>query len=616
MKHNKIRQNKKWFYLIAVSIPFVFIIMVELLLRTFDYGKNLEQWIEGPYNKIYLNPDIAFRYFNNTEAVPYSAGDMFDETKKPDSYRIFILGASSAAGFPFSPNGTFAQYISKRFSLEYPDKNFEVINLSMAAINSYTLKDILPGVLDQSPDLVIIYAGHNEYYGALGVGSLESFGGSPYMVDLVMALSKYKITQLVSNTIKSTVSLFSETTLPSGTLIKRMAKDKEIIFGSQIYKDGINQFTRNMERILSDIKKSGVSVIISTLVSNINGMQPFISENTQNFPSARWIFNEARFNEKKGDYVNADSLYRYAKDLDLLKFRAPEEINYSIKKLANKYKIHIVDSDSLFKFESPNGIIGNNLLTDHVHPTLAGYQNIGRLYSEYILSHNLIPGTIQTVYNNKQQDSIVRAGFNFSELDSAIGRVRLLKLKNDWPYKTNTSLLFKNDYNLTSFIDSIAYKVVNENYSWEKAHRDAVDYYISKRKIDKTIKEIDVLINQFPFIIGIKKYSVNSLIDNKYYEYALPYLMDYYSLESDAYCTKWLGTIYLSMNNVESAIKYLTESIKFNSGDAQVFYNLAGAYMMNKQYTDALNNINRCIVLKPDYPNANGFKEQLQSILN
>jgi len=37
----------------------------------------------------------------------------------------------------------------------------------MAAINSYALLDMVDEVIQQSPDAVLIYTGHNEYYGAL-----------------------------------------------------------------------------------------------------------------------------------------------------------------------------------------------------------------------------------------------------------------------------------------------------------------------------------------------------------------------------------------------------------------------------------------------------------------
>jgi hypothetical protein len=50
------------------------------------------------------------------------------------------------------------------------------VNLAMPAINSFSLLDMTPEALAQKPDALIIYCGHNEFYGALGAGSTESLG--------------------------------------------------------------------------------------------------------------------------------------------------------------------------------------------------------------------------------------------------------------------------------------------------------------------------------------------------------------------------------------------------------------------------------------------------------
>ncbi len=46
-----------------------------------------------------------------------------------------------------------------------------MINTAMSAVNSYVLKDVASEIAEQSPDAVLIYAGHNEYLGIFGVGS-------------------------------------------------------------------------------------------------------------------------------------------------------------------------------------------------------------------------------------------------------------------------------------------------------------------------------------------------------------------------------------------------------------------------------------------------------------
>ena len=153
----------KWFYLVLVFIPILFIILLESGLRIFDYGKTYDQWVKAGEGKLTLNPEIAYRYFYTTEQVPSAGNNIFDEVKKDNCFRVFVMGGSSAAGFPFTPNGSFARYIRHRLQILYPQKTIEVVNIAMSAINSYSLRDMMPGVIDQKPDLIIIYVGHNEY---------------------------------------------------------------------------------------------------------------------------------------------------------------------------------------------------------------------------------------------------------------------------------------------------------------------------------------------------------------------------------------------------------------------------------------------------------------------
>ncbi len=84
----------------------------------------------------------------------------------------------------------------------YPDKNFEVINLSLTAVNSYTVLDFGKQLFKYQPDAVLIYTGHNEYYGALGIGSTSYLGSNRFLVQTLIKVREFKIVQLVNNCIR------------------------------------------------------------------------------------------------------------------------------------------------------------------------------------------------------------------------------------------------------------------------------------------------------------------------------------------------------------------------------------------------------------------------------
>jgi tetratricopeptide (TPR) repeat protein len=613
---NSIKKNQqpKIFYLFLILIPVLFFVLLEIGLRIFNYGYDFIQWVEVTDKKLMLNPDIAHKYFYNTQNVPNSNQDLFDKIKAPNSFRAFILGGSSGAGYPFSPNGSFTRYLQDRLQLVYPDSKIEVVNCSMTAINSYSLRDFLPGILEQKPDLILIYAGHNEYYGALGVGSLESFGTSRALVNMVIKFEEFKTFQLIRNSLSSIVKIFSSKKTNSGTLMSRMAQNQNIEYNSGVYKKGLSQFEGNLDDILQMAKDKNVPVILGTLTCNLKDQPPFISLKSNVYPSADKIFNEAKQELSTNNFVKADSNFRFAKDLDALRFRAPSAINKIIYKLAKKYNDNVLNIDSAFAAISPDHIVGNNLMTDHLHPTLFGYKFMGRLFFDEMKKLNYLPKTQSLNLSEKLQDSITVSNFNFSRLDSVIGEYRIKLLKNDWPFvNAGKKLSNSNIINPKNRIDSIAANYLEDKFIWEQAHRKAAAYYLERKNINSFLREMDVLIEEYPIITEYYEYVANTLIPLKEWDKTYKYLVEEQKIKPTAFATKWIGTIELYKGHLDSANVFLNESLKFDDKDPQVWYNLSGVYVNKEDYKKALEMISKALELKPDYPEALSLKEQLKN---
>jgi len=612
---NKNKRTPFYFYIILIGLPILFFILLELGLRIFGYGFNYEQWDKATEDKLMLNQEIAKRYFYDIQRIPFSNQDVFDAEKKSNAFRVFVLGGSSAAGYPFSPLGSFSRYIRDRLTILYPSSKIEVVNISMTAINSYTIRDLFPGVLEQKPDLVLIYAGHNEYYGALGVGSMESLGTSREMVNLLLYLNRFKTVELLRNTIQWMMKLFSgNDERPNETLMSRMAKDQYISFGTDTYNDGISQFEGNMRDVLDMAKDKNVPVILATLASNIKDQPPFVSIKTENYPSADKIYNQATQELSQGNNRVADSLFRFAKDLDGLRFRAPEKINHLITSLSKEYNLPLVNVDSAFSSVSPEGIIGNNLMTDHLHPILRGYQFIGKLFFEKMGQSNYLPKTEKANLSDDEQDSIAVVNFNFTKLDSIIGNFRIKLLKNDWPFiKKENKVPNSATLHLKNTTDSLAAEVLDDKINWEEAHRKMAVYYLETKNLNSFLEEMDAVISQYPVIVEYYDYVANVLIQINNFKRAHKYLMNGYDIKSNAFKAKWLGTIDLYNNKLESAEKYLNESLDYDASDSQVWYNLAGIYVKKNNHKKALELVNKALSLNPNYPEAVNLQRQLRN---
>ena len=629
MKVNKKRRNKnpsdrpakpapKWFYFIIILIPLIFFVLLEIGLRVFCYGVDLSQWVKISNEKYILNPEVARRYFYNTENIPSSNQNSFDVTKKVNAFRVFILGGSSAAGYPFIYNGDFGKYIKHRLEIEYPSEKIEVINIAMTAVNSYTLWDLFPGVLEQKPDLMLIYAGHNEYYGALGVGSLESLGKSPFIVHTALYLNKFKTFQLIRNILKGITGIFSGSNPAdvNGTLMSRMAQNKLIKLNSDVYYAGLRQYETNMNDILEMAKDKNVPVILGTVACNLKDQPPFVSTSTKGFPNANEVFNNAKTFLDIGRITKADSLFRLAKDLDALRFRAPEALNQITSDLGKKFNYPVAEVDKKFDKASPEQITGNNLMTDHLHPTLSGYQLMGKIFYEKMEEVKYLPKTQRNFLSEEVSDSTAIANSYFSKLDSAVAHYRIIILKNDWPFSERKSTEFiLNQFNPQTHLDSIALRVIDNKLSWEESHREAAFTYFNSRSYNLYLYELSLLIDQYPFITEYYDKGAENLLKVKRFDLAYKLLSKRYKYSPTAFSTKWLGIIDLSKNNTKKAIKFLSESVSYVSNDPQVLFNLAGAYSINREFQKALETINICLSINPNFPAAQSLKQQLVSIL-
>lgn len=611
-----------YFYLIMIFIPILFFVLLEAGLRIFNYGYDFSMWGEVIEGKYILNPDAPRRYFSTVKSVPASIEDIFDKDKAPNSFRVFILGESSAAGYPYMPMGSFSRYIRRRLELTYPDKKIEVVNIGLSAISSYTVRDFVPEVLEQQPDLILIYTGHNEYYGALGVGSQESVSNSRALVNMLLYMNKFKTTQLVKDFIQWFISLIgaSDDGPATGTLMSRMAKEKEIELNSDQFNIGIEQFEGNMTDIIEMIQGQNVPLIISTLASNLKGQAPFISIDSGNNPGAKQIFNEAEQEYISGNYRKADSLFRFAKDLDGLRFRAPEKINSIIVALTDKYNVPSIDIDSMFRSMSENRIIGNYWMTDHLHPNLAGYQKMGKLFYEKMHQVNFIPKNSSEAVPFEEQDKVTLQNFVYSNFDSVVAEYRIKLLKNDWPFidpklkKSYWEVCVPKDY-----IDSAAVHFLLGDLSWGKAIEKVADLSLRKNNFILFTQHMRALIYQYPIVVEYYRKLENVtlvLLQRKEYDKAKLILNMEYELSPNAFSTKWLGQIALQNENTEEAIMFLEKSLTYNPDDEQVLYNLSGAYALNKDYKKAYQSVTKLIEKKPNHIGAKNLLNQLKGIIN
>jgi tetratricopeptide (TPR) repeat protein len=493
----------------------------------------------------------------------------------------------------------------------------------MSAINTYTIRDLVPDIIKQKPDLILIYTGHNEYYGALGVGSTESMGKFRFLTNTYLWARNFKTVQLLQNIISGMYNWFGSNTdnIPDDqkneTLMSRMIGESLITLNSDTYNSGISQFEGNFDDILAAFNDAGIPVLAGNLISNVKDLKPFVSEKSENLPAAKDIFNQAEIELQNGNIVKAKELFIYAKDLDALRFRAPKQINKLIKELVEKYNYNLVNVDSAFDANSADGIVGYNLTVDHLHPNIEGYRLIADEFFKSMLKFNYLPDGKKNQISIKTADSILIANFPFTRLDSTIANMKLIQLTGQYPFtqKGTPNYLIRN-YVYRDIVDTISVDVVNNDITWESAHAKLSDYYLKKGEYEKCIKEMQTVIAERSYYDIPYKNIIVKMVEKNQLNEGLKFLKKLHQVKPDYFSYKWLGQVYLKLNNSKEAIKYLLPASTYKEVDYQTWYNLSGSYYLEGKIDSAFIYIQKSLYANPQNKMAINFYNQLRAQLN
>ena len=650
-KATRSKERTALFYGITAAIPLVFFLLLETGLRWGNYMGDLALFSDPGIgnNEYYLpNPNFAARYFFYTKTVPNPSIDVFKQEKTPDTYRVFAMGGSSAAGYPYGFNGTYSRVVKDILQDRMPDKQVEVVNVGISAISSYTLYDQVAEILQQEPDAILIYAGHNEFYGALGVGSNENLGGFPWFVRGYLKLQQYKTFLLLRNAIvgvgKWTASLFgAQEVNPNATLMERIINSRSIALDGPKHQLAMHQFDSNLSAILDAFTQQGVPVWLGSLASNYKDQVPFVDvpdavdAQDQPLPLASSVFQEGQSLLVDGNADAAQTQFAYAKDLDGLKFRAPESINQIIRKKARAYEqVYYVPVYERFVVHSPNGIIGNELMLEHLHPNAKGYFLMGASFAQAMLESDrlndlIIPSTSEIssssdpVKDRQMDSALLEQEFKpyeermyLSEFDYWVAYHRVRTLKQGFPFVlSNTIRPYQQGYKPTGPADSLGFLAVHASKSWDEAKVELGGMYERTNQPEKAFLEYMGLIRNQPWNDSPYVFAARVRLNENNFDAAEPLLEQAYSIQpEDAYTTKMLGAIMVQKGDLQRGITLLLESRSLSPRDPQMLYNLSGAYGLNKNYRQALEISEEVIAINPNFPGIQQWKAQLLRALN
>ncbi len=656
------RRRRLQFTVVAVALPWMLILLFELGLRIGGYGSAYPLFTPHVARPEYLatNSKVAWRYFGSGPFTPTPELDLFRAQKQPGNYRIFMQGESSAQGFPYGHGGAPSRMLEQRLQAEYPDREIEVVNTALTAINSYALLDQADEIIAQQPDAVLIYAGHNEYYGALGVGSTRAFGGWRPLAKASLLLRHSRTAQLMEAIVsRSVIALRASGSADSPrTVMQLMAGDQQIPYGSARYQQGLDQFRANLSDLLARYRAHGIPVLIGTVASNERDQPPLISRVAEGTDSLAWLesysaataalsagdtsraaqaldaamridssaaalhWTIGRLHDLRGDSLRALASYRLARNYDRLRFRAPSAINEIIREEAVRHGAIIVETQRALARRSPGGSIGKSLMLEHLHPNLDGYFIIAEAFHEAIRQHR--PRTpaarlpLQT-----------RADIPVTAIDSMVGVYRTDRLVAGWPFRTMGSerIPIVDTLRPTGDVERLAQAVVVGNLPWPEATERLRDASERSGDYAQALRAARALSFEYSYSAEPYLDAARAALFQRRYDVALEYVNAANRRHETAKGVQLAGLLLLRQGSHGVAVSRLERATQLAPGDERislslraaraipgleqarsatprdtvVLYELAGAYALTQQYEKSTEVLAMLIRVAPNH---------------
>lgn len=606
LAENTISGKKKIFFAsILVLLTLVALAVLEMALRVFQYGPNLDlinvKEIGG--KKYYaLNPGVGKRYFTKgILAVPELYEETFAYQKPANGYRIFCLGESTTASFPYELNARWHRLLQDRLTTLFPDKTIEVINAGLSAINSFTVREFAEELTRYQPDLFLLYLGHNEFYGALGVGSTQSLGQNRAVIRLYLWLQRLKTFQLLRNTITALAGSAAPPAAPSQTLMEQMVRSQYIAFGSADYRRAAETFRENLTDIIAIAKANEIGMMVGTLTSNLKDQAPFqslFSEQTPPAAKAQWekFFAEGQIWEKqkayaqalssyreaekldatpaklhfqKGrcyealqDYAAALAAYQKARDFDALRFRATGEFNAIIREICRATQTPLVDVEKAFAENSPNGITGFDLISEHLHPNFDGYFLFAKTFAAAMAEHHFIAQNSEWNLPRDKTDEAYKDFSAVTEFDRDIGAYKIERLTSQWPFPA--PVLRQTGFADAARIRQLTGAYVQNKISWNEAHYRLADEYAAQGQYERAEKECRAVLKIIP-------------------ENYFPYFK--------------IGELYLKQQKYPAAAGWFQQAQRRHPHSPYVFAKLATVFFFTQAYEPAIAHFDTALAL-------------------
>lgn len=422
----EIAPKRYWiFRCAAVVLGVSLFVFAEGVCRLLNIGSSLETVIVqsgfGSSNPLFVLDQSSGLYHISKSRLKFFVPESFPARKVDGTFRVFCIGGSTVQGRPYSKETAFPAWLELSLEQADPSRGWEVINCGGVSYASYRLVPILQEcLLNYEPDLIILCTGHNEF---LEERSYRYVRRAPdFVIGASEAVMGLRISRLMQSGYRKILGTVNK--VPQANPLERIS-DADALLD---YRNGLKAFQRDealQNTVIKEFEfhlrqmhvasqKAKVPVLLVRPPSNLRDSPPFKSQHRDGLTKAqlmRWtnlvqeasthtrtdlrtaasLFNQAIGIDDQfahtyyslgkcyvalGIFDKAKQAFLKARELDVCPLRILQPMESVLVQVAEEIDAPLIDAHSLLEQKSEWGILGNDWLVDHVHPSIRGHQLI------------------------------------------------------------------------------------------------------------------------------------------------------------------------------------------------------------------------------------------------
>jgi tetratricopeptide (TPR) repeat protein len=404
-----------------VVLPLALFGTAEGLLRLTGVGQSLQLIVPANPDiqlsaaRWRLNPDLDRAYYGVTN-VSGPEPRPVARPRPEGTFRVLVVGASTVIGFPYPAELAFPRQVEVLLEQQWPELDVEVLNAGMTALNSFAMADVVRQARLCDPDLIVVHAGHNEFYGPDGIAS-RARHVPQQLVPWTYRLRRLRLLQLMS--------VLHSRPDEDTDLITALPATLDLPLDSELFQTAAESYRRNLEQMVAVSRGQGIPLLLTTVASNLRDQSPlrtttpsdgsesagrwkshaeqgltafaggqfrealdaFAAAEAADRGSALVAYRMAQCRERLGDLSGALEGYRRARDLDLCRFRAPSSFSRIVREVAEAAgsdNVLFLDTAAALDAVTHPRAPGFDLFLEHVHYRFEGHYELARVLARFI----------------------------------------------------------------------------------------------------------------------------------------------------------------------------------------------------------------------------------------